>query len=359
MKMDTEELLKHRAAKFRKIGGFQEGIPADPAKSFNMKKKDVPIDPKARQLELEREVENVKQQIAKAAESSSEPPKLGLNETLEKLKKEIDLEFSEASKSLGFKEKFDALREDFSKMNSGDPVDPAFKSKLDNLRSLFNQSLPNAPNYESLQSKLGMLKELSKAMSLAERNHMAAVMKQEVNRKMDEVKERPGFKEKLSALKSEIQRSGASRWEDLDDSVKEKLTKLKSEIEPEFVEVLQSSGLEVNLDLSGEDLSLSLPSDAKEKIENLNEEIQESIGAIIDSTDVKYSIEQLKLEIARAGKNPDEAAKKRIVELEQRIKQTLASALESSGLKEKHEKLRAEISESIDGRLVSANGRIP
>ncbi|KAH1031750.1 hypothetical protein J1N35_043924 [Gossypium stocksii] len=32
MAMDTEELLKHRMHKFRKLGGFQEGVPIDPKK---------------------------------------------------------------------------------------------------------------------------------------------------------------------------------------------------------------------------------------------------------------------------------------------------------------------------------------
>ena len=38
--MDTEELLKHRMLKFRKLGGFQEGVPVDPKKKVNMKKKE-------------------------------------------------------------------------------------------------------------------------------------------------------------------------------------------------------------------------------------------------------------------------------------------------------------------------------
>ncbi|KAM7256798.1 hypothetical protein ACFE04_012539 [Oxalis oulophora] len=42
-KMDTEELLRHRMLKFRKIGGFQEGIPIDPKRKVNMKPKEGPL----------------------------------------------------------------------------------------------------------------------------------------------------------------------------------------------------------------------------------------------------------------------------------------------------------------------------
>ncbi|KAF4356978.1 hypothetical protein F8388_015954 [Cannabis sativa] len=150
-KMNTEELLKHRMLKFRKIGGFQEGIPIDPKRKVNMKKKEEPT----LHVDLEGEVEKVKQQILRAKESSSEPPLLHLNETIEKLKKDVDQEFSEAAKALGFEDKFAALRADYQKINSQDQiVDPAFKSKIDRLREEFNQNLPKSPNYESLSISL-------------------------------------------------------------------------------------------------------------------------------------------------------------------------------------------------------------
>ncbi|KAG9155158.1 hypothetical protein Leryth_011127 [Lithospermum erythrorhizon] len=43
LEMDTQELLRHRNQKFRKIGGFQEGIPIDPKRKVNMKKKETPL----------------------------------------------------------------------------------------------------------------------------------------------------------------------------------------------------------------------------------------------------------------------------------------------------------------------------
>ena len=362
--MDTEKLLEHRRLKFRKIGGFQEGIPIDPKRKVNMKKKDEPVVARTQHLDLEGEVEKVKQQILKAKESSSEPPISGLNETIDKLQKDIDHGFSEAAKALGFEDRFVALREEFLKANSTEQlVDPAFKSKLDKLRDEFNQNLPKAPNYENLKNKLDMLKELSKAKNLAEKNQKASIMKQEINKKFKEVVERQDVREKFGALKTEIQNSGASKFDDLDAKLKEKVVKLKKELEFEFVDVLQSLGMDVEAVKSSAAYTeeLAPPLEVKAKIEELNEEIQEGIDSVINSSDLKYKIELLKFEIAKAGKKPDLAAKKRIATLEQQIKQSLASALESSRLKEKHDKLKAEIAESIessgglDGSLKNEN----
>ena len=345
--MDTQELLKHRMLKFRKIGGFQEGIPIDPKRKVNMKKKE---EPRTLHLDLEGEVEKVKQQILKAKESSSEPPLLRLNETIEKLKKEVDQEFSEAAKALGFEDKFAALRE-YLKVNSQDQlVDPAFKSKIDKLRDEFNQSLPKAPNYESLKNKLDMVKELSKAKNIAEKNTKAATMKQEINEKFKEVMERQDIKEKFGALKAEIQNSGVSKFGDLDASLTEKIVKLKKELEFELADALQSLGLDVEVVKSKatylEELTPS--SEVKSKIEELNEEIHQGIESIVSSSDLKYKMELLKLEIVKAGKKPDLEAKKRIAALEQQIKQSLAAALDSSDLKEKHDKLKEEISQRVE-----------
>lgn len=229
-------------------------------------------------------------------------------------------------------------------------MDPAFKNKIDKLRNEFNDNLPKAPNYESLKSKLDMLKELSKAKNLAEKNQKAAVMKQEINEKFKKILERQDVKEKFGALKTEIESSGVSKFGDLDANLKGKIVKLKKELEFEFTDVLQTLGLEVEVVKSKATYleEVSPPSAVKSKIEELNEEIEEGIEDVVNSSDLKYKIEVLKLEIAKAGKKPDLASKKKIAALEQQIKQSLAAALNSSNLKEKHEKLKAEISKSIE-----------
>ncbi|KAL6138834.1 hypothetical protein ACLB2K_064113 [Fragaria x ananassa] len=341
-KMDTEALLKHRMMKFRKIGGFQEGIPIDPKKKRNMKLKEEPKAVKTAVVDLEGEVEKVKMQILEAKKSSDKPALLPLTETIEKLKKEVDNEFAEAVNALGLKDRFESLQEEFSKVSSQDQLmHPALKEKIQKLRHEFTQSLSSAPNYEDLKYKLDMLKELSKAYKYEEKNNRAATLKQEVNSKFNEIMELPDVKEKTAALRAEIENARVSNLDDLDDSLKGKILELKEELDTEFVGVLKSLGLDVQK-RPKEPIEQILPSEVKTKIEELDEEINHKIENVINSSDLKDKIELLKLEVAKAGKNPDLATKNRIVALEQQIKQSLAAAVEASNLKEKHEKLKAE-----------------
>ncbi|XP_004302641.1 PREDICTED: acetyl-coenzyme A carboxylase carboxyl transferase subunit alpha, chloroplastic [Fragaria vesca subsp. vesca] len=347
-KMDTEALLKHRMMKFRKIGGFQEGIPIDPKKKRNMKLKEEPKAVKTAVVDLEGEVEKVKMQILEAKKSSDKPALLPLTETIEKLKKEVDNEFAEAVNALGLKDRFESLQEEFSKVSSQDQLmHPALKEKIQKLRHEFTQSLSSAPNYEDLKYKLDMLKELSKAYKYEEKNNRAATLKQEVNSKFNEIMERPDVKEKTATLRAEIENAGVSNLDDLDDSLKGKILELKKELDTEFVGVLKSLGLDVQK-RPKEPIEQILPSEVKTKIEELDEEINHKIENVINSSDLKDKIELLKLEVAKAGKNPDSATKNRIVALEQQIKQSLAAAVEASNLKEKHEKLKAEVSKTIE-----------
>ncbi|KAH9672728.1 Acetyl-coenzyme A carboxylase carboxyl transferase subunit alpha [Citrus sinensis] len=348
-KMDTQELLKHRNLKFRKIGGFQEGIPIDPKKKVNMKKKEGPIASKTSKEKLEDEVEKLKQQILKAKESSTKPPDAALNVMIQKLKKEVDHEFSEAAKAMGMQEKFATLRAEFSKVNSRDQLmDPILMDKITKLKNEFNQGLASAPNYASLKYKLDMLKEFSNAKSLSDSKNKAAKLKQEINKKFEEVMCRPDIKEKMEAIKAKLQDSGASSFNDLDDDLKEKLVEMKKEIESELIDGLESLGLDVEVVKSkAKELSEQTSfSNFRSKMENLNEEINKKIEDVINSSDLKDMIELLNLEIAKAGKKPDVKSKCKIQALEQQIKQRLSEAVNSSELKEKHEELMAEISEA-------------
>lgn len=352
--MDTQELLKHRMLKFRKIGGFQEGLPVDPKKKVNMKKKEEPIR-KTSDLNIEDEVKKLMQQRLDSKEFSVTSPESGLDEMIEKLKREVDREFSEAAKAIGLKDRLAMVREEFSKVNLQDQlVHPSLKAKIEKLRDELNQGVTVAPNYESLKYKLDMLKELFKTKSLAEKNNKAATLRQEINKKFADVMDRPDIKEKFSSLKAEIKNTGAAKIQDLDDGLKEKIVKVKKDIELELANALKSLDLDVEDVKSKEELREQTSfSDVKVKIEELNEEIKEGIESVIKSSDLKDKMELLKLEVAKAGKTPDAVSKNRIAALEQQIKQSLGEALGSSILKEKHEKLKAEISDTVtsSGRL--------
>ncbi|XP_022743359.1 acetyl-coenzyme A carboxylase carboxyl transferase subunit alpha, chloroplastic-like [Durio zibethinus] len=348
--MDTEALLKHRMLKFRKLGLYQEGVPVDPKKKVNMKKKEQTVRRTSKaELEaelLEGEVENLKQQILKAKESSTKPPELALKDIIEKLKKEVDHEYSEAIKAMGLKDRLEMLREEALKVNSRDQLmNPVIMDKAEKLKHEFNQRLSAVPNYTTLKYKLDMLKELSKAKILSK----AATLKQEVNRRLNEVMGRPEINEKLEALKAEVQNSASSSFVDLDQGLKDKILNMKKEIELEMVNALESMGLDVevvksNAKVLSERTSLSV---LKNKVDNLSEEIKKRIENVVNSSELKNMIESLKLEIAKAGKRPDIQSKSKIEALEQQIKQILLEAPSLSELKGKHEELKAEISEAI------------
>ncbi|KAJ0088046.1 hypothetical protein Patl1_31713 [Pistacia atlantica] len=351
LKMDTQQLLKHRMLKFRKIGGFQEGIPIDPERKVNMKKKEEPIVGRASNEELEGEVEHLKQQILKAKESSTTPPEVALNQMMEKLQREVDHEFSEAVKAIGLQDRFAMLREEFFSANSRDQLmHPGLMDKIAKLKDELNQCLSAAPNYGSLKYKLDMLKEFSKAKSLSESKSKASTLKQEINEKFKEIISRPDIKEKMEALKAEVQESGVSNLGDLDEEVKERIVSVKQEIESELTNVLKSMGLEVEAVKSkAKELSEETSfSNLKGKMDNLNEEINKKIENVINSSDLKDMIELLKLERAKAGKTLDMTSKNKIEALEQQIKQKISEAISSSELKEKHEELMAEISETTE-----------
>ncbi|EOY07304.1 hypothetical protein QUC31_011414 [Theobroma cacao] len=343
--MDTEKLLKHRMLKFRKLGGFQEGVPVDPKKKVNMKRKEETVG-RTSKAELEGEVEKLKQQILKAKESSTKPPELALKDMIEKLKKEVDHEYSEAVKAMGLKDRLAMLREEVSKVNSKDQLmNPVIMDKIEKLKHEFNQGLAAAPNYTTLKYKLDMLKEFSKAKSLSE----AATLKQEVNKKFNEVMGQPEINEKFEALKAEVQNSGASSFVDLDQGLKDKILNMKKEVELEIINALESLGLDVEVVKSNAKVlgDWALLAVFKDKVENLNEEINKKIENVVHSSELKNMMESLKLEIAKAGKTPNTESKSKIKALEQQIKQRLSEAISSSELKGKHEELKAEIFEAI------------
>ncbi|KAK9000974.1 hypothetical protein V6N11_082768 [Hibiscus sabdariffa] len=333
--MDTEELLRHRTHKFRKLGGFQENAQVDPKKKVNMKKKEDTVH-RTSNAELEGEVEKLRQQILKAKESSSKPPEMALKDMIEKLKMEVDHEYTEAIKAMGLKDRLEMLREEVSKVNSRDQLmNPVIMDKIEKLKDELSQNLSAAPNYSTLKYKLDMLKEFSKAKSLSD----AATLKKEVNKKFNEVMSRSEINEKLEAIKAEVQNSGSSSFADLDQGLKDKVLNVKKEIESEMISALESFGLDVvlvksNAKVLSEKASLSV---FKNKVDNLNEEINKKIENVASSSELKNMIELLKLEIARAGNKPDAESKSKIDALQKQIKQRLSEAIISSELKEKHE----------------------
>ncbi|KAL7136327.1 hypothetical protein ABFS83_10G022500 [Erythranthe nasuta] len=335
-KMDTETLLKHRAQKFRKLGGFQEGIPIDPKRKVNMKKKEEPIIPVSMtsEVELRDEVEKLKQQILEASKSSSGSAETGLKGMIEKLKIELDYEYDKAAKSLGMEEKILMVREEIAKArNVNDQLahPAALQEKIEHLMEEFQRNLPTAPNYSSLKYKLDTLKELSNSLNPSKKSAPKDELKIEINKRFNEFVDRPEIKQKIETLKSEIAKSDV----DASPELQRKITQLSAELDSEFKDVLNSLGLQV----------VSSDRAAKAKVDAFHEEVTMIIDDFVNSSDLKEKIEVLKAEVAKAGDTPDEESKSKIEALAAEVKQVIKEAVSSKELKEKHEKLVADILE--------------
>ncbi|GAU34192.1 hypothetical protein TSUD_162930 [Trifolium subterraneum] len=273
-KLNTQDLLKDRKLKFRKLGGFQEGVPIDPKKGFNMKKRDISVTPKFSDSELEIEIEKLKQQIS---ESPSAPPKFDLHKTIQKLEREVDQEFAEAVKALGLTERFSKLRDEVSKATSeNQTIDPSLQDKIEKLKADFNQGLSAAPNSKKLQKKRDILRELTEAKLLLDRNMETARLKQELKKKFDDVINNPIIKENYEALQSEIQRVGASSESDLDDELKKKIVDFNKEVDLQLANAVKSVGLD---DSESSVLEISGNGSFKAGESLTDDELREKIGA--------------------------------------------------------------------------------
>ncbi|KAJ6832675.1 acetyl-coenzyme A carboxylase carboxyl transferase subunit alpha, chloroplastic [Iris pallida] len=348
LEMDTPQLLHHRMLKFRHIGGFIEGEPVDPEKKINMKKKEEPIELEnlgiTSNLDLENEVEKLKQKILKSKEGTSpEPIDTGVNELAEKVKKDVDQEITMVAESMGLRDKLDMLRSEIEKARTypDQPLDASLKDKINKLKKELEEGLSRYPNSGILNDKLNMLKELSRIQKIMP-------LKQEINKGLKEIMNRPDLKEKVKMLKEEILNAGASKASDLDDDQKEKILRVKKEISSELEKTLKSMNLDV--ETLG---SKPIFSEIKEKVKELDLEIKEGIrDAINNSTDLKNKIEILKLEGEKAGESPDAETKSKILDLKQQIEKSLKEAMNSPALIEKYETLKQEIAKVLPANVV-------
>lgn len=343
-KMDTDELIKHRMLKFRKIGGFQEGVPIDPKRKVNMRKKDLSIT-KMPDAELQAEVQKLKKQILEAKESSPIPPKLDLDEMLKQLEKEINQEYTEAIKAAGLTERLMQLQEEVSAANADyESLDPSLKDKVYKLRVEFEKKLRAYPNHGRLQKYLKYFNELSEAKQLSGVSKDTDTFKQELKTTLGQVLSNPKLKKEFEALKDEIRSVGASSGSDLDEELKKKITDFKKEVDSQMVTALKSMGL---------DVAVKQDKATDPGTEELKEEIVKQIDSLVNSSeDIKSKMQLLKSEVAKAGKSPSSESVNRIDALVQQIRRNLAEFIDSSGLKEEFEALLS------NGSLDSAADRV-
>ncbi|WVZ09000.1 hypothetical protein V8G54_022346 [Vigna mungo] len=343
-KMDTDELIKHRMLKFRKIGGFQEGIPIDPMRKVNMRKKDLSIT-KMPDAELQDEVQKLKKQILEAKESSPIPPKLDLDEMLKQLEKEINQEYTEVIKAAGLTERFLQLQEEVSAANAdSESLDPSLKDKVDKLRVEFEEKLRAYSNHGRLQKYLKYFNELSEAKQLSGVSKDTVTFKQELKTTLGQVLSNPKLEKEFEALKDEIRSVGASSGSDMDEELKKKITDFNKEVDSQMVTALKSMGL---------DVVVKQDKATDPGTEELKEEIVKQIDSLVNSSeDIKSKMQLLKLEVAKAGKSPSSESLNRMDALVLEIRRDLVEAIDSSGLKEQFEDLLS------NGSLDSAADRV-
>ncbi|OMO78730.1 Acetyl-CoA carboxylase, alpha subunit [Corchorus capsularis] len=251
-KMDTEELLHHRWLKFRSIGGFQEGKPVEPERKRNMKPSDSESDP-----------ERLKKNILEV-KVPSDPI---TDQSIEKLKQDVDKEITRAFISMEL---------------SRAPDNQSLKEKVDKLMHEFKRNLSQPGAYLGLKQKL---EKLSMVNRLVEMKEKSGKPKAEIDQKiLAEVKA------KLEQLANAQER--LSKGDPLDKELVEEAVK----VEKELMEVLKSANLKI--------VTVKKRKELEEKIVNVNEEINGEIERAIDAAGLHGKIEELKEELAQGFTSP-------------------------------------------------------
>lgn len=339
LEMDTEKLLHHRMLKFRHIGGFIEGEPVDPIKKVNMKRKEEPIVklddlPPLSTVDLEQEVESLKEQILKSKDSSaSDPGSVNVSDLIAKLKMEIDQELAKAAEYMGLSDKINVIRSEIAKQ----PSDSDLKDKAANLKDAFVKGLANYPHAESLNRKINTLKKLSTVQK-------SVLLKKKISESLHRITSNENIKSKKKKLEEEISKAGVSKPSDLDDDLKEKIMEIKKEISSELSKALKSTNVE--LEVVG---PKPVHDELKKKADELNAEIKKRINEAVNSSDLKGKIDVLKAEKEKAGEFPDPDTKNKILEMEEEIRTALAMVLDSTDLKEKYEALKEDFDKAFAG----------
>ncbi|KAL6290236.1 hypothetical protein ACE6H2_007746 [Prunus campanulata] len=333
--MNTEELLQHRRLKFRSIGGFQEGIPVEPKRKRNMKPSEVNM-PKAADIELE--IENLKKKILEA-KGPSDPI---TTQAIEKLKKDVDKEMTNAFISMGLQEKLESVKLELSKASkdtSSQPLNRNLKEKVDKIMQEFNHNLSQPGAYLGLKQKLEKLNLVSRLIEIEERKQK---LKAEINQKVP-----AELKEKMELLKNAEEKR--SKGEPVDKELMEEVEAVKKEL----VEVLKSANLEV-VGVTKKNV-VTAPPELKEKIEKVNTEIYEEIERVINEAGISGRIEELKAGIAKGSSSED------IEKAEAKIKEEILATLDVEALKEKVKSLTVELDlpeETVaEGNICAENGK--
>ncbi|KAK3015995.1 hypothetical protein RJ639_005942 [Escallonia herrerae] len=335
-KMDTAKLLRHRRLKFRKIGGFQEGIEVNPERKRNMKPSDANT-PKTD--EIVSEVDTLRKVILEA----KEPLDPTTNKAIEKLRQDFDQELTKAFISMGLQDKIQTFKLELSRSPahpSNQPLNLPLKEKADKIMQEVERNLARPGAYLGLKKKLQKLSMVSKLIELKEKS---GKVKAEINQKVP-----ADIKAKIERLKQAQEK--LSRGLPVDENLAEEVKRIKKDLE----NVLKSANLKI-VGVTKREI-LSAPPDLEERVAELNKEISEEIGRAAYGTGLGAKMEELKEEVAK-GSNPE-----RVKKLEAEVKEGIFAAMNVSPLKEKVENLREGLASSteavVESKVGADNGRL-
>ncbi|XXG85228.1 hypothetical protein AAC387_Pa11g0344 [Persea americana] len=333
--MDAEKLLHHRNLKFRILGGFQEGIAADPEKKRNMKLSDVTNDSSVSTATIEAEIERLKKNISEVKGLSSTP--IFSEEAVKKLRQEVDKEITDAFISMGLQEEVKSLQMELSKAPD-QALNPILKGKVDRLLEKFKHGLSRPGSFLELNQKLEMLTQVDR---LVEWQAKREQLKKEINQKFE-----TEAKPKMEILKNARERvaKGESLNEDQIAEVKKAKVELKG--------MLESANLEfVGLGKK----ATSVPGLAEKEVK-INKVTLEEIERTVEEAQLRDKIDALK---GKIESGLIEEAK----ELKEEITKTIVAVMDKSSLKDEvEESLTSQGSESlqtvhVEGNLGAENGR--
>ncbi|KAI4355037.1 hypothetical protein L6164_003855 [Bauhinia variegata] len=319
-KMNTEELLHHRKLKFRSIGGFHEGMPVDPEKMRNMKPSDVNA---SKINDLESELESLKKKIFEA-KAPSDPI---TEETIKRVKQEVDKEITKAIISMGLKEKVQSVKLELSKApnrSKNQPLDHVLKDKVDSIVQEFKSKLSRPGAYLGLKHKLQKLDMVNRLIDMKVKGDN---LKAEINQKISD-----DIKAKIANLKKsqELFSNGTSPNKEQTEEAEKAIKKL--------VEALRSANLEVVGAVNKKVVNLS--PDMEQKLGQVNNEIMNEIDRVVNVQGLGSKIKELEDEIAKGSSSKD------VEKIEATIRERIHAALNGTALKEKLEGLREEVESS-------------
>ncbi|CAL5192255.1 unnamed protein product [Lathyrus oleraceus] len=376
-KLSTEDLIKDRMHKFRKLGvdGIQEGIPLVPSKKVNTKKREIGVPPKRQEVpipdsQIEAEIEKLKKAILEGEDSSAAKKNPGsqIGSAIDKLKG-LFLEgkdSSAAKKTPGSQivaelDKLKGLYLEAKDSSAAKVPGSQIVAEIEKLKnSIFEdedsssavlpEKIPGseiAVEIAKLKKNILEGKDSSSEPSKLDLDKTIETLKREVNREFSEAVKAAGLTKTLTKLRGEISKAKAGN-QPLTPLLKEEIKSFNQRLSaaPNSRKLLKKRGLlrevtKVKLLLDKNKAAtrkqeLKKKSDEHKEAARLEQELKKKFDEVMDTPRIKEKYEALRSEVRRvdasSGSGLDDELKKKIIEFNKEVDLELATAVKSVGL---------------------------